>query len=140
MTVAGAVILVDQVTKSWAQGALRSGPITIIGPLRLDLIYNSGFAFSLGAGHPLAVGIVSIVIAVGLGIFALRARALLTQVAASLVVGGALSNLCDRVFRDNHGAVIDFISLPFWPVFNLADASITVGALLLAVAGLRESR
>ncbi len=140
MAVVAAVILIDQATKSWAQEALRSGPVPVVGPLRLELFYNSGFAFSLGAGHPLVVGIASLLIAGGLGVYALRARTLLAQVAASMVVGGALSNLCDRIFRDNHGAVIDFISLPFWPVFNLADTAITVGALLLALAGLRESR
>jgi signal peptidase II len=50
-----------------------------------------------------------------------------------LLLGGAVGNLTDRLVRHHHGAVIDFIDFRWWPVFNLADASITVGALLLAL-------
>ena len=52
-----------------------------------------------------------------------------------LLLGGAVGNLVDRLIRHNHSSVIDFIDLRWWPVFNLADASITVGALLLVLAG-----
>jgi signal peptidase II len=53
-----------------------------------------------------------------------------------LLLGGAVGNLADRLIRDHHGAVIDFIDLQWWPVFNIADASITIGAILLVFGGL----
>ena len=55
-------------------------------------------------------------------------------------VGGAVGNLTDRLFRHNGGAVIDFIDLRWWPVFNVADAAITCGAILLVLTGLRGER
>ena len=135
-----AVVVADQVTKSWAQQALRSGPIHVAGPVYLRLFYNSGFAFSLGTGHPLAVAIIALVIAGGLTAYGLIAKSLLQGVASALVAGGAIGNLADRFFRDNHGAVIDFVSFPHWPVFNLADSAITVGVILLLAAGFRGAR
>jgi signal peptidase II len=67
----------------------------------------------------------------------------MASVAAGLVLGGAIGNLVDRVFRSPgflSGAVIDFIDLRWWPVFNLADAAITCGCLLLLFSGLRGRR
>jgi signal peptidase II len=55
-------------------------------------------------------------------------------------LGGALGNLCDRFFRDDHGAVVDFVALHFWPTFNVADACIVVGCVLLAISLLRAPR
>jgi signal peptidase II len=53
-----------------------------------------------------------------------------------LLLGGAVGNLVDRLIRHHHGAVIDFVDLRWWPVFNVADASITIGAILLVLSGL----
>ena len=61
-------------------------------------------------------------------------------VALGLVVGGALGNLADRVFRSHHGAVVDFIALHFWPTFNVADSCIVVGGILAAVLLWRGER
>ncbi|HEX7167995.1 MAG TPA: signal peptidase II, partial [Acidimicrobiales bacterium] len=55
-----------------------------------------------------------------------------------LVLGGAVGNLADRLFRDHGGAVVDFVDLQWWPVFNVADIAISVGAVLLVVVGWRE--
>ncbi|WP_298210685.1 signal peptidase II [Ferrimicrobium sp.] len=134
------VILVDQVTKTWAENALRSGPIDILGPIKLELTFNSGFSFSIGEGHPLLITVGAIVIAVAVGAYALMTPSRLKRIAASLVTGGALGNLSDRLFRHNHGAVIDFIRFPHWPIFNLADSAITVGVVLLLIAGVLEGR
>ena len=58
-------------------------------------------------------------------------------VAMGLVLGGALGNLTDRVFRSNGGAVVDFIDPQWWPIFNVADAAVVCGAILLAITGWR---
>jgi signal peptidase II len=134
------VVLLDQATKTWAENALRNGPIELVGPVKFELTYNSGFSFSIGQGHPLIITIAAVVIAVGVGAYAVTTSSLLKRVAGSLVVGGALGNLADRVFRHNHGAVIDFIHLPHWPIFNLADSAITVGVVLLLIAGVLDGR
>jgi signal peptidase II len=60
-----------------------------------------------------------------------------TTVALGLVVGGAVGNLGDRLFRHAGGAVVDFVDLRWWPVFNVADAAITAGALLLLLGSRR---
>jgi len=141
VTVAAAVLVVDAVTKQWALGALADVPLQLVGPLRLALAYNTAGAFGLGgAATPfLAVGaLVLVVIMVTTGSAATGAPA---AIALGLVLGGAFGNLADRLFRDPgllRGAVVDFIDLRFWPVFNLADVAITCGALLLLWAGWSE--
>jgi signal peptidase II len=103
------------------------------------LAYNSGAAFSLGSGavpviEALATALVAAVF-VFLGHMAKRGATSPLVVGFGLVTGGALSNLGDRFFRNNHGAVVDFIQLvKWWPVFNVADAAITIGAVTVAVA------
>lgn len=137
-----AVVLVDQLSKDWALGALRDGPRDVLGSLRFNLLYNTGAAFSLGGGKGLGpwISVLAIVVVVGLSLgFTSRFR--LGAVAAGLIAGGAIGNLLDRAFRGDdgflHGAVIDFIDLQWWPVFNLADAAICIGAALLVLASLR---
>ena len=60
--------------------------------------------------------------------------------ALGLLLGGALGNLTDRLFRGHHGAVVDFITLTHWPTFNVADSSITIGAVLVIVFSLRRTK
>ncbi|MEO7836018.1 MAG: signal peptidase II, partial [Acidimicrobiales bacterium] len=80
------------------------------------------------------VGAIAVLVAlIGLGRSAATSTA--ATVALGLVVGGALGNLADRFLRDFGGAVVDFIDLQWWPIFNVADAAISVGAVLLIVAG-----
>ena len=132
--VAAAVIAADQAITSWALADLRH-PVHLIGPLGLALEFNSGTAFSLfaGAGDWLIPVVVVLVAAVGW--LAWRTRRALFAVAYGLVLGGALGNLSDRLFRGHHGDVVDFVTLSHWPTFNVADACITVGVILL-IAGL----
>ncbi|HTG46531.1 MAG TPA: signal peptidase II, partial [Actinomycetota bacterium] len=71
-----------------------------------------------------------------------RRRSVLTSVALGLILGGALGNLTDRAVRGPglSGHVVDFIDVHIWPVFNLADSAIVIGAVLLALASLLDGR
>lgn len=139
--VAVVVVTVDQLTKSWALRALDEGPVHLFWTLRLNLSFNTGAAFGLAPGlGPLlvVVGIVLVIALLGLGRRATATRA--GGVFLGLVLGGALGNLADRVFRDHGGAVIDFVDLQWWPVFNVADAAISCGVVLLVVSSWQRAR
>ena len=135
--VAAAVVAVDQVTKTWAVDHLADQTIHLIWTLRLNLAFNSGAAFGLGRGFgPYVVAAAVAVLVAFLGLVRTTlARNLLLTVALGLVLGGALGNLTDRLVRHNQGAVIDFIDLQWWPVFNVADSAVSVGAVLLVLGG-----
>lgn len=130
--VAAVVIAADQATTSWAIADLHR-PVHLCGPLGLALQYNSGTAFSMfsGGGDWIA-GVVVVLLGV-MCFLAWRARRVWVGVGYGLVVGGALGNLADRLFRSHHGDVVDFITLSHWPTFNISDASITVGVVALIV-------
>jgi signal peptidase II len=143
------IAIVDQVTKSLAvRHLVRYEPRHVVGPLSLDLTFNSGAAFSLGRGVTPVVETVVIVLVAGLLFFGRRAARTATIPAAlgiGLLLGGAAGNLGDRIFRHNGGAVIDFIDIlrighhDLWPVFNVADSAIVVGAVVLVVAYSRKA-
>lgn len=128
--VAAVVVTSDQVTKSLAVANLRH-PVHLLGPLGLALTYNTGSAFSLFTGATVELAVVASLIALALVAMARRVRRTSTAVVLGMVLGGALGNLADRVFRGHGGAVVDFITLSHWPTFNLADTAITVGVVLL---------
>jgi len=140
----GLVVLLDQVTKSWAVSALTNGRvINVIGSLQFSLGFNSGFAFSQGQGMGPLVGILAIVAVLFLLRAVRKATTQLSAVALCAIVAGAIGNIADRIFRGEgwlHGQVVDFIDVQWWPVFNLADSSITVGACVLIAAMLIEAR
>ena len=140
----GLVILLDQVTKSWAVSALADGHVIhVIGSLQFSLGFNSGFAFSQGQGMGPLVGIFAIIAVLFLLRAVRKATTQLSAMALCAIVAGALGNIADRIFRGEgwlHGRVVDFIDLQWWPVFNVADSSITVGACALIAAMLMESR
>ena len=132
LSIAGAVVALDQLTKQIAVSKLAGGPVDVIhGVLTLRLTYNSGGAFGVLRGLP------GVFLAATLAIIALIL--LWTRkidqrgwiVALGLVVGGGLGNVADRLFRDLGGRVVDFVDLHVWPVFNVADASIVCGVLLV---------
>lgn len=130
--VAAVVIVADQVTKTWAVHRLQHGPVHLVWKLDLELEFNTGSAFSLMRGWAPILAGVAVAIVVLLLASVRRVRSDLLAASVGLVVGGALGNLADRVFRSHHGAVVDFIAFHFWPTFNLADAAIVVGALWAA--------
>ena len=138
LLVAAIVLAVDQLTKWWALTALdRNGPTHVVWTLQFFVSYNSGMAFSRGRGLGPVIGVAALVIIV---VFVLKLRAVtgrLATVASGLVIGGALGNICDRIFRSGgflRGKVVDFIDFQWWPVFNVADMAITIGGVLLVFA------
>lgn len=140
--VAAAVVALDQLTKQWALAALDDGAIDLVWTLRLRLTFNSGASFSIGSGRGglIAVaGLIALVVAVRP---VLRWPGRLAPVALGLVVGGAVGNLVDRIAREGDGflggRVVDFIDVQWWPVFNIADIGICLGAALLVLASLRQ--
>jgi signal peptidase II len=141
--VAIAAYALDRVTKVWAESRLPSHPVDVVpGVLTLRFTTNSGGAFSIGQSAPwFFVGVSAIVVLVILAT-SFRHGSRLVGAALGLVLGGAVGNLTDRAIRGPGfgGRVVDFIDLHVWPVFNLADSAIVVGAILLALAGLRERR
>lgn len=137
-TVAGLVVLVDQLTKTWAVHRLSNGPIHVVWKLDLQLQFNSGGAFSIAQGRAPVLAAVAAVLVVVLVLAIRRVRSDGLALALGLVVGGALGNLADRIVRDHGGAVVDFVALHFWPTFNVADACIVVGAVLVAWSLMRN--
>ena len=141
--VAVAVVALDQLTKWWALEALTDPvrTIDIVGSLRLRVIENTGTAFSLTSDSGPWVSVVALVV-VGVLLRSGRdQRSPWVLASYGLVVGGTLGNLADRLFRAGDGGflsgpVIDMVDLQWFPVFNLADSALTVGIVLLVVAGL----
>ena len=129
-------LLLDQVTKLLAVRALEGRPPIDLGVVDLRLVRNPGGAFGIPGLFPGLFILVTLVVIV----LVLRALPhtdrLSLVVAYGLVTGGALGNVVDRIVRDPgfpSGRVVDFIDLGWWPVFNLADSGIVVGALLIAL-------
>jgi signal peptidase II len=132
-SVAIVVVVVDQLTKSWAVRRLSHGDIHVIWKLDLQLTYNSGASFGLAQGWAPIIGGVAVTAVVLLLAAVRQVRSDALAVALGLVIGGAVGNLSDRIFRGHHGAVVDFIALHFWPTFNVADSCIVVGAVTAAL-------
>lgn len=140
-------LLVDQLTKTWAERSLTTRNIDVIGSLRFNLAYNTGTAFSLGGGLGPWIAVLALVV---VGVLVWQGRTVRTRlgaVALALIVGGALGNIVDRAFRQGlgseqgfmRGAVVDFIDLQWWPIFNIADVGIVVGGILLVISSLRST-
>ena len=142
VAVALAVVVVDQLTKWVALRRLTDGPVHVIWTLRFNLVRNTGAAFSMGSGRGVGpwISVLALAVVIGLSL-GYTSRLRVGAVAAGLIAGGAVGNLLDRAFRGEggfmSGAVVDFIDLQWWPVWNVADASIVVGGLLLAFSALR---
>lgn len=127
---AAGVVAIDQATKTWALHHLRDGPRHVVWTLQLSLMFNTGIAFGQATGATVVVTVVALGVLAALVVVARRTEGAYTAVVLGLIIGGAVGNLTDRLVRYHGGAVIDFIDLRWWPVFNLADAAITVGVLL----------
>lgn len=136
----------DQLTKSLAVAHLSSGePRELIGSLlRLHLTRNPGAAFSTGTNMTVLLSCVAIVAAVVVAWFALvKARDAGWALALGLLEAGILGNVADRLVREPapfKGHVVDFLELPHWPIFNVADCCITVAALLIVIQAGRGVR
>jgi signal peptidase II len=138
---AAAVVVVDQLTKIWAVAALDDGPTQVVGSIEFRLSRNSGSAFSLFQGATVFLAVLAAVMAIVLVRLLRSTQSRGTALAFSLVLGGAVGNLSDRIFREPgflRGHVVDFIHFPHWPSFNVADSAITVGAVLVVLLGWRR--
>ena len=125
------VILLDQITKFFATSFLQlNTPIIFIKNfLNFTLVHNRGAAFGVFQNQLFLFILISI-IAIALIFYNLRYKenSTIFKLSLSLILGGAIGNLIDRL---RYGFVIDFLDLRIWPVFNLADSVITIAALLL---------
>lgn len=148
VTIAAAVVVVDQITKLIVLNGLRPGvPVVLVeGFVALTLVMNPGLAFGLLSGIPASwrwvVGLLSLVALVVLLRVALRilpSGGWREQSAIGLIFGGAVGNLIDRT---RFGAVVDFVDVYYrdwhWPAFNVADSAITVGVVVLALVVMVE--
>ncbi len=142
--VAAVVVLVDQLTKNWAVTALAGAdPRHVIWTLQWNLSFNSGMAFSRGQGIGPIIGLVALVVVVFIVLSVRSNSSRVVAVAAGLVLGGALGNLCDRLFRGDgwlHGSVIDFIDFQWFPIFNVADICVNVGGAMFILWSLFAGR
>jgi signal peptidase II len=128
--VAAAVVAADQLTKALVRGDVAPGEqISLVPGVHLVHASNPGIAFSQLAGGGVLVVVVSLIaLAALLAFFFTHLHRRLVWLPTGLLVGGAAGNLIDRL---RLGAVTDFVKLPHWPAFNVADASITVGVITL---------
>lgn len=131
------VVIVDLLTKHWALGALSEGrTIDVLWTLRFNLHFNTGIAFSQLTGFGVVVGFAAIAVAIGLLVWSTRQPSAFVRLAIGLIVGGAVGNVLDRLFRGEgwmRGAVVDFIDFQWFPIFNVADMGVSIGASLLVV-------
>jgi signal peptidase II len=136
-----AIVALDQLTKSWAVAALSDGPIHVIGDtVELELTRNSGGAFSRFQGMTPVLAILAVVVTLVLARVLRQTADGVLVFALTLVLGGALGNLVDRFVRAPgflRGHVVDFVSVGWWPVFNVADSCVSIGAVLLILRSLR---
>jgi len=142
LAVTGVGIFFDQITKSWAESRLDAGAcststdscIDLIFGARFHLAYNKGAAFSSGESLGYLFGILALIMSVVLLYLAWKSTNKLNSILFGMVAGGALGNFADRAFRGDtsgflDGGVVDFIDLGWWPIFNIADCLIVVGAI-----------
>jgi signal peptidase II len=139
---AGTVILVDQLTKWWAVSWLRDHPIRWFGGvLELHYLTNPGAAFSILQGSGAFIALVAIALAVFIVLIVSQVDRRAEAIALGLILGGALGNLADRLFRGGgilDGRVVDWFDLSFFPAFNAADSAITIGAVVAVLVAFRH--
>ena len=130
LVVVGLVVALDQVAKKLARDGIRPGEEDPILPgLKLVNVRNDGVAFGIDAGgKTLVIAIIALALLALVLYFARHTARPLIWLPTGLLIGGAIGNIGDRI-RD--GAVTDFLKLPAWPAFNLADVAITVGVITL---------
>jgi len=136
------VVVLDRLSKAWAIANLRGKPpVEVIGEfLRLVYVENTGAAFSLGTGFTIIFTAIAVAVIVVIIRTASRLGSLGWAIALGGLLGGAVGNLIDRLTREpgiGRGYVVDFIQLPHWPVFNVADMAIVGSAILMVVLALR---
>lgn len=139
LALCGLVVALDQGAKALVESQLVPGQhVEVVGPLEIVLSHNQGVAFGLASGAGAALIALTLAALAFVGyLFAREPTRPGMWVAVGLLAGGALGNLADRLRAD---AVTDYVAILSWPPFNLADAAITVGVILLALSYLRHSQ
>lgn len=141
LTVAAVVLVLDIVTKVLAVKLLTPGqPVSIIGDtVTWTLVRNSGAAFSMATGYTWVLTLIATGVVIGIIWMGRRLVSPWWALGLGMILGGALGNLIDRFFRSPgplRGHVVDFLSIGWWPVFNVADPAVVGGAILLVVLSL----
>ena len=148
------VIVLDQLTKAWALAVLQpriasgEGPIEVVGTwFRLTFVENTGAGFGIGAGFTWLFAVIAVVVAIVIVRTATRLGSRAWASALGGLLGGAVGNLIDRLMRPpgfgeeyagpGQGYVVDFLQLPNWPVFNVADMAIVGSAILMVILTIR---
>ena len=137
------VWLIDLGTKVWAVEVLSSrANVQIIGSfLQLTFVQNSGAAFGIGAGSTIIFTFFALAVLIIITRYALQITSKGWALVCGLVLGGILGNLTDRIFREPsflQGHVIDWIQIPNWPVFNIADTAIVIAAVVAIILTIRN--
>jgi signal peptidase II len=137
------VWLIDLGTKVWAVEVLSSrANVQIIGSfLQLTFVQNSGAAFGIGAGSTIIFTFFALAVLIVITRYALQITSKGWALVCGLVLGGILGNLTDRIFREPsflQGHVIDWIQIPNWPVFNIADTAIVFAAVVAIILTIRN--
>ena len=131
LTTVALVLFVDQLSKFWVRSSMYPGQSLLTwSPVQLTYVLNTGSAFGLFPRQALFLIVAAFV---GIGVLFVYYRhiphpPLLFKISLGMMMGGAIGNLVDRL---RYGSVTDFIDLRFFPVFNVSDSSITVGAIVL---------
>jgi signal peptidase II len=136
LSVAAVVLVLDAVTKVLAVKLLTPGrPVSIVGDtVTWTLVRNSGAAFSMATGYTWLLTVIATGVVAGIFWMGRRLVSPWWAIGLGMILGGAMGNLVDRFFRSPgplRGHVVDFLSIGWWPVFNVADPSVVGGAALL---------
>lgn len=138
VAVFASVLVLDQLSKQWALSRLSRGRIIELLPtLELDLTYNSGFSFGAGAGYGPLVGVAVIALCGYIAWRIWRETLTVRAVILAAILAGAIGNLLDRILRADDGllsgSVVDFIDVTWYAVFNVADAFVVCGCIVLVL-------
>ncbi|UFS99442.1 signal peptidase II [Nocardia huaxiensis] len=136
LILAAVLLGLDLLTKCIVVATMTPGqPIYLIGHwARLSLVRNPGAAFSMATGMTWLLTLIAAAVVIGVIRIGRTLRSLPWAIGLGMVLGGALGNLIDRLFRAPgplQGHVVDFVAIGWWPVFNVADSAIVCGAILL---------
>jgi signal peptidase II len=145
VAIALSVIALDQLTKHWAVTSLGTDrEIDLFWTLRLNLAFNNGMAFGQGQGFGPVIAVIATLVIVYLLVSLRTEASWMSTIGMGLLIGGAAGNLIDRLFRGDdgflQGAVVDFIDFQWFPIFNVADTAINVGAALLILNSILSAR
>ena len=145
VSIALGVVVVDQLTKHWAVTSLGTDrEIDLFWTLRLNLAFNNGMAFGQGQGFGPVIAVVATLVIVYLLVSLRTESSRMSTIGMGLLIGGAAGNLIDRLFRGDdgvlRGAVVDFIDLQWFPIFNVADMAVNIGAALLILNSVLSAR